>query len=150
MLGVTLPVFGSIVAAVITFVLAPWFARRASAKENERDRVSRLTQRVASAETSQIDRLFREQDQMREQYRQDIADLRTRLVESEGKRDELGKRISVLELEVAEWRAGTRGVAGVWVAVPISVWTYVRDRLPELPQVRFPGEGDDEIPPIAP
>lgn len=146
-MGNAWPVIGSVAAVIITAILAPWLARRAAAKENQRHEAETTRSRLVSAETSQIDRLFREQDQMREQYRQDIKDLRDRLNESERLRGDQGKRLSVLELEVAEWRAGTRGVVGVWVAVPTSVWSYVRDRLPELPQNQFPGEGDDGLPP---
>lgn len=135
-----LPAVATVLAVLVTAVLSPWMARRASAKENARQKAENDERRAVHAESSQIDRLFREQDQMREQYREDIQDLRQRLSEESA-------RVRTLEQEVAEWRAGIRGVHGVWVAVPSSVWTYVRDRLPELPPGRFPGESDD-LPPL--
>jgi hypothetical protein len=51
-----------------------------------------------------------------------------------------GLGVALLEHEVAEWRAGVRGVEGVWVAVPSHIWDFVRERLPELPPHRLPGE----------
>lgn len=125
---------------IISALLAPWFARRASATENARLKAENDERRANTAEASQIQRLFGEQAEMRQQYREDIADLRAELKQSDD-------RVRALEQEVAEWRAGVRGVHGVWIAVPSSVWSYVRDRLPELPPTRFPGEVGGDLPP---
>jgi hypothetical protein len=130
--------FGTV---VITALLAPWVARRAAIKEAERAKAEDYERRAISAESSQIDKLFREQEEMRANYRQENAELRARLAETE-------KQLRALVEEVAEWRAGVRGVHGVWVAVPSSIWEFVRGRVPELPQTKFPGEADGDLPPL--
>jgi phage-related minor tail protein len=135
---VIVPVF----CVIITALLSPGIARRAAAKESERQRNVDNERMAQSSTSSRIDRLFTEQDSLRAQLREDNAGLRD---EIKGLRD----NIRMLEQEVAEWRAGVRGVHGVWVAVPASVWEMVRSRVPELPQTKFPGEADGDLPPLS-
>jgi hypothetical protein len=104
--------------------------RHEQAEDAKADRAT-----IATLVDKRIDRLFSETVELRKQYREDLADVREQLKVANG-------RVAQLEREVAEWRAGIRGVVGVWVAVPASVWEYARDHLPELPPTRFPGESD--------
>lgn len=120
-------------AALIAALIAPWAKDRIDRRsrkhrENEADRRT-----ITTLVDNQVDRLFKETDRLRAAYRADIDDLRAQLRES-------NDRVSLLEHEVAEWRAGIRGVEGVWVAIPAHVWEFVRERLPDLPTTRFPGE----------
>lgn len=137
----------ALATVIISALAAPWFARRATANENARLKAENDERRANTAEASQIKRLFDEQDQMRKQYREDIAGHRQDIADLRSELKQSDDRVRALEQEVAEWRAGVRGVHGVWIAVPSSVWSYVRDRLPELPPTRFPGEVGGDLPP---
>lgn len=145
----TQQVLVAILTVILSAILAPAFARRAATRENERQKAENDERRANTAEASQIKRLFDEQDSMRKQYREDIAGHRQDIADLRSELKQSDDRVRALEQEVAEWRAGVRGVHGVWIAVPSSVWSYVRDRLPELPPTRFPGEaGGGDLPPL--
>lgn len=124
-----------IVAALIAAMVAPWAKARIDRKNKREDEDTADKKTIATLVDHQVERLFKETDRLRAAYRADIDDLRAQLTDARG-------RVSLLEQEVAEWRAGVRGVVGVWVAVPAHVWDYVREHLPDLPPTRFPGERD--------
>jgi hypothetical protein len=136
----------TILTAIVSPLLALWAksridrrtateeAERAAAQEKQEDeQADKKT--IATLATHQVERVFHEMDKLRDVYREDLADLRRQLAES-------NKRVALLEREVAEWRSGIHGVAGVWVAVPAHIWEFVRANLPDLPATRFPGERD--------
>lgn len=127
--------WGMVIAALIAAVLAPWVKDRIDTAHDEEIEQKAERATLATVTEDRVAQLFREQDRLRSAYRSDIDDLRGQLRES-------AARVQLLEHEVAEWRAGVRGVVGVWVAVPAHVWDFVRDNLPDLPPTRFPGERD--------
>ena len=160
-----LGVMGTVIAALIAAIIAPRAKQRierqaqveATARQKEIDdaaneEADKAT--IAALVNHQVDKLFKETERLRSIYREDLDDLRRQLmeanerqrttdrlvVEANRRQAESETRIRVLEQEVAEWRSGMHGVPGVWIAVPAHIWTFVRERLPDLPATRFPGE----------
>lgn len=136
----------SVITAIIAPLLALWaknrIDRRNAAADAERDAAQEKREdeqadkaTIATLATHQVERVFKEMDSLRKVYREDLADLRRQLGEA-------NHQIAMLQAEVAEWRSGIHGVAGVWVAVPAHIWEFVRANLPDLPETRFPGERD--------
>jgi hypothetical protein len=125
--------WGTVVAALIAAILAPWAKARIDARKEDRDETKQAKVSLEKVTEQRVERLFNEYDQLRKTYRSDLDDARAQIREA-------NSRIALLEHEVAEWRAGVRGVEGVWVAVPSHIWDFVRERLPELPPHRLPGE----------
>lgn len=115
-----------VAAALIAAVLAPWVKARIDKRNSAVSDGVKAKADLAVTVDKRLDRLLSEQDRLRDSYRSEVDDLRA--------------RVRLLEQEVAEWRSGLHGVIGVWVAVPSSVWEYVRSQLPDLPSTRFPGE----------
>lgn len=153
---------GGVFAAVGSGFLSTYLTLRYRAKENAAVRAEAVKQAQQDAdrqkpilEDGRIARLFDEAEELRRAYRKDIAELRDRLADAyndtdalrlrlsqaEGREQVQERRISLLELELAEWRAGGRGIPGVWVAVPSSIWSAVRSgHVPALPDTPLPGE----------
>lgn len=125
--------WGTVVAALIAAVIAPWVKARIDSRSAAAGDIRVAKAELAAVTEDRVERLFKEYDRLRNSYRSDIDDLRSQNREAVA-------RIQSLEHEVAEWRAGIRGVIGVWVAVPASVMEYIREHLPDLPPTRFPGE----------
>lgn len=123
----------TVLAAVIAYIVAPKIRDRVNKRNTDETRREVAAATIAEATEKRVERLFGEYDRLRSAYREDLGDLRRQLGES-------NDRIRQLEHEVAEWRSGLHGVVGVWVAVPASVWEFVRASLPNLPATRFPGE----------
>jgi hypothetical protein len=135
-------VWATIIAAFLTAVAAPWVKsyidrKRAVEEDQKADRAT-----IATLVEHRLERVFTETDRLRAAYREDLADLRRQLAEAYERSASSDRRIALLEQEVAEWRAGIRGVVGVWVAVPAHIWEFVRANLPDLPDTPFPGERD--------
>lgn len=128
-----IPLIGTVLAALLAGPLAIWMKGRYDKRNTDAATADAARATIAKVTEDRVERLFAEYDRLRSAYRSDIDDLRRQLGESNG-------RVSSLEREVAEWRAGIRGVVGVWVAVPASVMEYIREHLPDLPPTRFPGE----------
>lgn len=128
----------TVIAALVAGPLAIWIKGRVDRRHTERGETISAKATIAKVTEDRITELFEEHKRLRATYRSDIDDLRAQLRESNG-------RVGLLESEVAEWRAGVRGVEGVWVAIPSHVWDFVRDNLPNLPATRFPGERETRI-----
>lgn len=124
---------GVVIASLIAAVLAPWAKSYIDRRQAQKDDTIADKATIATLDAQRVDRLFKETDRLRSAYRSDIDDLRAQLREA-------NSRVALLEHDVAEWRAGVRGVEGVWVAIPAHIWDFVRERVPELPPHRFPGE----------
>lgn len=124
--------------------LGRWWARRDKAREANATAEATLAQ----VETKRIEALFTEHAQLRSQYLADNADMRQQIAAltlalSDAKSNAAVQehRIASLELELAEWKGGLRGLPGVWVAVPTGIWQTIREgRLPTLPAAPLPGE----------
>lgn len=130
--------WATIIATVLAAVAAPWAKGRVDRRREQDadEKADKAT--IATLVDHQVERLFKETDRLRAAYREDLADLRRQLAESNA-------RMALLEQEVAEWRAGVRGVVGVWVAVPAHVWEFVRANLSGLPTTPFPGERPTDV-----
>lgn len=124
---------GVMFATLLTVIVAPKLRERTTRRLKATSDTLDAQKTLTTNSEKRVDRLFEEYDKLRATYRSDLDDVRAQLRESSA-------RVALLELEVAEWRAGVRGVVGVWVAVPSHVWDFVRQNLPELPATRFPGE----------
>ena len=138
-IGVILPVAATLLAAVLTAIFGPGIARRAEARRQERERLEEKARRADTLDNERTSILFSSFETLREAHQRDIDDLRNRLTESERMRESQGARIGELERRVTEFEAGLRVAVG-FVLIPAPLWQQIRERLPDLPVTRFPGE----------
>lgn len=111
-------------------------AERRAQEAQERTQDQRADKEtIADLARGQIDRLFSEYRQLRDDLRQEIRERDVRI-------DELERKVTELQAELGPYRAGLRAPAG-FVVLPLATWQAIRDRLgTELTIGRLPGEDD--------
>lgn len=138
-LAVWLPILGMILATVITAVFAPSLARRAEKRRQERDALQAKADKADDISVEYNQMLFSQLEAAQRRHDADMEDVRRRLAESERLRIEQGRRLGEVERKVIEFENGLRVALG-YVLIPRPLWLEIRERLPDLPPTRFPGE----------
>lgn len=137
----------AVAVAVITAIVAPWLSRRRDARlEVEQERLEARTAVKAgkiATDAHREDWWRQEIETLRRTWQAENDSLR-RQHEAETKRfdnrlETLQRAQEDLRIALSEYAAGLR-VAEGFVLVPASTWQTVRDRLPDLPPARLPGE----------
>lgn len=125
---------------ILTVIGAPVVIDHLKGRRDRRKTQKAALDAAPFASNEQVRDLFTENASLRQELREEVNDLRSALNEEQRRNIMLTRRVSEMEEELTEWRAGTRGLYGVWVAVPAEIWRSIRDgQIPPLPP-QLPGE----------